>query len=294
MNPTFNMLKFYLKEILYLIARSKYFFVLSLISMVFSLMFINLFFLTYEYSSILEKKLKNEFSINIFIKDDSTGHELSTIEKDITSNYFVKECHFIDKIRASEIFIEETGEDFRKILDFNPLPASYVLKLRDEYVNPDSLKIIIPELSKINGVEEIVFKQEHISKLLDYLKIIKKYLMVITVIIILVTIYIFLSTTRLLINSRKDDIETMKLVGAKSISLKTPFICYSGVVGFLAGIISLFFSNLYISYFDNYINIVEKHNYLILSNVITLLLIGPVMGLIISYFSSKKLTLKID
>ena len=56
----------------------------------------------------------------------------------------------------ANLFIEETGEDFRDILDYNPLPASFAVTVNKDFSHPDSLEYIIADLNKFSWTEEVV------------------------------------------------------------------------------------------------------------------------------------------
>lgn len=287
------MLKYYFKESFQSILRAKSFFVLSLFSMTISLLLIFISIITLSSSAAFQKKMKNEFSVNLFLNDDLTPNKLEEIKTILENRSYIKEIKYISKEEAADLFIRETGEDFKKILDYNPLPGSFVLKFNENYVEPDSIKKIIPSLSKLEGVDEVVFKQEYLTKLVEYLNSLKKYLLIATVILLFIALYINYSTVKMVINSRVDELETMKLVGAKISSIKIPIILNSCYIGLASSLITLSIFNLYISYFDKYINILKYLEKANLFNSLMILAIGPALGLLVSVFSLRKITLKI-
>src|ERR1035437_11019733 len=163
------MISFYLKEMLRSIRRAKSSLFLSLTSMVIAMLLIIGSVMTIQISADFQRELKNNISINIFLKENLTKEESASVEKEIKQKNFVNTVKYIDKEEAAEKFIKETGEDFRRILDYNPLPASFSVTLKEKYVEPDSLNKIIHVFSKLNGVDEVVFQQEYVKKVLTYL-----------------------------------------------------------------------------------------------------------------------------
>ena len=287
------MLKFYCKETFNLISKAKSFSLLSLLSMVTLLLLIALYFTATNISFGFQKKLGNEFALNIFINDTLSSEDFNNLKNVFDSKNYIRDIIYIDKNKAAEIFINETGEDLKNLLDFNPLPASFVLKISEEYIQSDSLKKIVSQLSNLKGIDEIVFKQEHLKKILDYINAIKKYLLIVALILFFLTTSVVYSTARLLINSKTNEIETMKLVGSKLYSIRLPLFIYFGLLGFAAGFIILFISNLYLSQLYRYINNSDKNDFNNLNNIITFLLIGPAIGIIISFITTRKTTLKL-
>ena len=119
------MISFYLKETLRSIKRAKSSFFLSLTSMVISMLMIIGSVMTIQISADFQHELKNNITINIFLKENLSKDESAAIEKEIKQKKFVNTVKYIGKDEAAEKFIKETGEDFRRILDYNQLPASF-------------------------------------------------------------------------------------------------------------------------------------------------------------------------
>jgi cell division transport system permease protein len=287
------MITFYFKESVKSIKRAKSSFILSLTSMVIALVLITGCVLTIHISADFQRDLKSNISVNVFLKDSLSMEEISVIEATIKNKKSVNTVRFIDKEEAAEKFIKETGEDFRRILDYNPMPASFLITFKENYVNPDSLNMIIPVFSKINGVDEVVFQQEYVKRILIYLSTFKKYLFIITFILFLISIYIVYSTVKLVTALKLEELETMKLVGSKLSTIKIPIVLNGILIGFLASLITISIFILYITYIDKYINLIRIFNLRNEFYLIGLLLTGPFIGFIVSIFSLRKITLKI-
>ena len=287
------MIFFWIKESFKLIGRAKSSFFLSLFSMCISVMLIIVSLLSIELSGRYRDNLKKNLSINIFLKDDASKDDINSLNKYFGSSRYINSAKYISKEEAATIFVKETGEDFRKLLDYNPLPASYLVTLKPDFVRKDSLNKITALFSKMPGVDEVVFRQEFIYKLLDIISRIQKYIFIITGILIFISIYIVYSTVKLITKSKYDELETMKLVGAKLSTIKMPIILNAVFIGLVAGIISagiIAAAGIYLDKITYLQSIVEVQNGLPL---ILILLIGPVIGWFVSIFSLRKITLKI-
>ena len=287
------MISFYLQETLKSIKRAKSSFFLSLTSMVIAMLLIIGSVITIQISADFQRNLKNNISINIFLIENLSQEETTTIEKEISQKKFISNFRFVDKKEAAEIFIKETGEDFRRILDYNPLPASFSVTLKENYVDSDSLNKIIPVISAIKGVDEVVFQQEYVKKMLSYLSTFKKYLFIITAILFLISVYIVYSTVKLVTGMRMEEVDTMKLVGAKLSTIKIPIVMNGILIGFLASLVSIIIFLLYITYIDKYINLLKIFNLRNEYYYLGVLLLGPFIGFIVSLFTLRKVTLKV-
>lgn len=287
------MIIFWIKEAFKLIGRAKSSFFLSLFSTSISVLLIAACAIIIQASNTFQNNLKESVTINVFLKDNVSKSETSKIRKEISNKQFVKSVSYIDKKQAADNFIKQTGEDFRKLLDYNPLPASFLVNIKGEFVQQDTLKKIISDFSKIDGVDDVTFQQDFIYKMLQYLTEIKKYIFIITAILFFISLYLVYSTVKLVTTSKYEELETMKLVGAKLSTIKMPIVLNGVLIGLFASIISLGVFLIFLNYFNNYFRIHEIIHFRLRYFLGGMFLLGPVLGFFVSLISLRKITLKI-
>lgn len=287
------MLLFYFNEALRSIKSAKSSFILTTVSLTISVLLILFSYITLQVSDYYSDKLKSSIKINLFLKEPFTPANQQTTFSELSEKEFIDSVEFISKEQAAEQFIKETGEDFKKILDYNPLPASFVVRIKDSHAHNDSLNSIIKNLSGLQFVDEVVFREGFIYKMLSYIESIKFYLFILTILVSLVAVYLVYATIKLIINSRMIDFETMKLVGAKLSTIKIPVM----LNGIIAGIISGIIAYLTFMFFRNQINLLASIRILIEQKLLTYYAIifftGPVLVFIVSVITLRKVSLKI-
>ena len=287
------MIFFYFSEALRSIKSAKSSFILTTISLTISVLLILFSAITLQISDHYSSSLKSSIKINVFLKESFNKSDEEKLLAEIQEKVYSDTVEFISKDKAAEQFIQETGEDFKKILDYNPLPASFVVRIEETYANSDSLNSIIRDLSSLEIVDEVVFKEGFIYRLLNYIDTIKVYLFLLTILFSLVALYLVYATIRLIINSRMIDFETMKLVGAKLSTIKIPVMLNGIIAGIISGILSYFV----FIFFKEQLNIYEAIGMLITRNLFQYLLIifltGPLLVFIVSVITLRKVSLKI-
>lgn len=287
------MILFWIKEAFKLIARSKFSFLLALTSITLSVILITVSVFIIRFSNHFEDQLKSNIIISVFIKDNSTNDEIEQIKSELSQLKYLSSSEFIDKDKAAEIFIKETGEDFRKILDYNPLPASFNLKLKNEYANRQSINTIIKTLSDYKWSDEVIFRQDFYQKILMYIDQAKIYVFGLTGLIFLVSLYLVYSTVRLILNSKYSELETMKFVGAKLSTIKMPIILNSAITGFLASSIALAIVWLLYFYVKGFLLSIDNVIPNKIEFIVILLSLGPIIGILVTIISLRKISLKI-
>ncbi|MFO7447144.1 MAG: permease-like cell division protein FtsX [Ignavibacteriaceae bacterium] len=287
------MIFFWIKEAFKSIGRAKSSFFLSLISMSISVLLIVASIMIIEISGSLQDTLKKSLTVNLFLKEDLSSREIKRIEEELNDSRFVADVSFISKKQAAEIFVKETGEDFRKLLDYNPLPASFTVTLNPGLVEQESLGDIVSSFNDIEGIDEVVFQHEFAQRLISFLNKLKKYVFILTGVLFLLSLYIVYSTVKLVTNLKYEELETMKLVGAKLSTIKMPIILNGVLIGLFAGIISLSIFILFIYYLDNYIGLQKIFAINVSFYSMLLTGIGPLIGLLVSIISLRNITLKV-
>jgi|WetSurMetagenome_2_1015567.scaffolds.fasta_scaffold123579_2 cell division transport system permease protein len=232
------MIYFYFKESFNSIRKAKLSFLLSLSITCISVLLISLCVFLIVFSNSIEEKFKERITINVFLDDSLNTGSINTIENNLQDMLAVKSAKFISKDEASKIFIAQTGNDFRNLLDYNPLPSSFEIKLKSEFVSEISISKLEKNLKKIDGVTDVIIQRSLVQKILNSLNTIKTYILFISVFFFLVSVYIVYSTNRLIIHAKISHLETMKLVGAKISAIKLPIIITGIIIGILASSIT--------------------------------------------------------
>jgi len=287
------MIIFYFSEAFRSIKSAKTSFLLTTVSLTISVLLILISFITINISNHYSSVLKSNIKINVFLKDSMKKNQRKKLFNKIESKAYSNRVVFISKDEAAETFIQETGEDFRKILDYNPLPASFIVSVSENHAFNDSINYIVQDLSGLNGVDEVVFKEGFIYRLLNFIDTFKIYLFVLTALFSLIALYLVYATIRLIINSRMIAFETMKLVGAKLSTIKIPVLLNGLIAGIIAGILAFLISN----FVYQYISFVEAFKILLIKDYVEYLLIifltGPLLVILVSLLTLRKVSLKI-
>jgi len=282
------MILFLIKEAVRSNRRAKLSFLFSLSSTTVGLVLIAVSLLSVKISESVETYLQNQFEVQVYLKEGLTKIQIEKLKSDLQKLDHVKSIEFVSKEKAAEKFVKETGEDFRTILDYNPLPASFIVKTAGEgAINFASL---LKSIKKIKEVDDAVFPNAIYQKMLFYLNTFQKYIAGLGILLSVIAFYVIFSTIRLIIEGRKDEIETMKLVGGSLFTIKFPLLLNGMIIGILSALLAISFiyaaEVLIRVYFFN-----RLPNFL--NYTVVLLILGPALGLISSLFASWKISLKL-
>jgi cell division transport system permease protein len=171
------------------------------------------------------------------------------------------------------------------VLDFNPLPPSCTVKIKEGYRNYTFVKKLSAKIAKINGVDEVKYQKEILSIIDRYITIVYAIAAGAGLILIIISIVLLYNTIRLTIYGRRDLIEIMKLVGATRKIIRRPFI----VEGFIEGLMGASIASLFLY---GAIFLIKRYLYPYTDSSIevyaVLLVSGAVIGMIASSMSLAK------
>lgn len=285
---------FALKESFKSIRRAKLSFVFSLLSVSVGLFLISLSLFFFFVSDIIEEKIIDSFKINAYLNESISSNDLFSLQNDISAKDFCKGIKYISKEKAKELFIKETGNDFSGIIEYNPLPASLIISLNQDFFNETSLKSIKSYFENIPFIDSFDFQHSMLLEAKSFIENSRVYFWSFTIILIIIAIYIVYSTMRLILDNKSDEIQTMKLVGASKSIIKLPILLSGLFLGIFADIILFLVYSLIYMIFKNELNSILLSNYYFVFTIaIITFTLGPLKGLVISWFSVRSISFRV-
>ena len=255
--------------------------IVSSLTIAVSLSILSISYYFYDNLRNYTSEFKNEYKIEVFFLVESSINEAIETYNKILLIDGIKEGAFIDKETASKFFKEEFNEDIEKIIGMNPLPMGAIYGISDEYRDYEKMSIIVEGIKRIPNVDDALFSQEAIIKLDKVIRNILSISFILGIFIVLIAVFFVSNTILLIIHSKKDEINTMKLLGATNLFIKTPYIIKGFCLGLLGSIISLI---LLICMYKFSIYIMHPYYEVPPISLIDLfminLLIGPLFGII--------------
>jgi len=252
----------------------------------------------------LAELVKQNVELQVYLDDDLTTSKLDSIYKLLTKKEFVllkdnsPQINFISKEVAAKQFIEESGEDYRKLLgDNNPLHNLYAVKIKQEYFNDVKLKEIKTALEIIPGVHEVAYVENFVEEVNKNISKIYLVLSVFVMLLLLIIIILVNNTIKLSLYSQRFLIRSMQLVGATNGFIRKPFIIKGALQGLTSGLVAssllILLQQLAVRKVEGLVLLQEmdKMIYLFLG----ILIIGTLMGILSTFQSVERyLRLSLD
>lgn len=183
----------------------------------------------------------DQVQLIVYLDDEISSGEKKQLEKLFSSNSEVDSFNFVSREKAWENFQSMFSEKatFLKSLGFNPLPASYSLKIKPSPKRLKNIKSLAKKLKQEGGVESVEYGEEWINRFETFMILMRVFLLALGALLCLGAVLIIANTVKLSVLSRKSEIELMLLTGATPGFIKFPFFLEGIFHGVLGAVISL-------------------------------------------------------
>ena len=211
----------------------------AVFSLFLALYFVGLLATAGENTRSILQYLRSKYKIEVFFKQNVDLKMAKKVSDSILEIKGVRSSTVINKDDAVRIFKDQFGEDILGILGYNPLPISAVVNLKRNSEELLNVTPIVNVIKRMEGVEEVRY-QGHLIKKIErtYSRFMKVFPWV-AMVFITVAILVIYNTVKLSIYSRKELINSLKLIGATKLFIQMPFIFEGLIDGILATIISV-------------------------------------------------------
>jgi len=168
------------------------------------------------------------------VKDDQRAFLSETIAKleGVASVKFIsREDAFNDlkeKIRDQSSLLDG--------LDKNPLPDAYEITLTDAYRELTDIEKLVKKVAALPGVEDVEYAQKWLLRFNGMYNLFKATGMVLASVFFIATLLIIANTIRLIMYSRREEIEIARIIGADEKFIKYPLFIEAVVQGGIGGV----------------------------------------------------------
>ena len=191
--------------------------------------------------SIFGALFRTSLSVSSFIDQIGTDMEISVYIKNNASTkdaiFKIKQLPEVAKVSLTTK--EQAWSDMKKQMSVpdiaNPLPDTLHVKVKNqEYTDG-----VIGKIKKFDEVEEVRFMKDLANKIKLASDIGKTVTLIVLFVLGGLTMFVISNTINLAIQSKKTEIEIMRLMGVYNWYIRAPFIMQGGLYGFAGAILAL-------------------------------------------------------
>jgi len=237
------------------------------------------FFRTALSISSFAHELGNVLEISVYLKSGSDANAVKNR---------IKEFEYVEGVKIVPKDVSWTN--FKREMNLpdisNPLPDTLHVKVD----KPENISEVFNKVKELNSVEDISYAQELAKRIQMINHVVNTITVFVVIIMAILTITIINNTIRLVIQSRKDEIEIMRLMGVSNWYIRFPLIMQGAFYGFMGSLVAM----LPLNFVQN--GLINLHKFFMVPSpvyaqnvvIITMFLMGTLFGAGGSFLCIKK------
>ena len=172
----------------------------------------------------ISKEVQSNMKFEVFFDDNASDEQIKNLQNDLKNNTaMVREIHFI----------QEFGEDFTQVLQYNPLKSSLEVFINNEGTNEEQLTELIASAEKADGVFEVKYAKPVLQNVGPQLRNLS------LIFLLIISLTLIDNSIRLSFYAQHFLIKSMQLVGATKGFILRPYLTTALIQGFLGALIAI-------------------------------------------------------
>ncbi len=260
-----------------------------------ALVMIITFFIIHKSVGTVSDIIKDKIDFIVFFNDEVSDQEIKDLQLNLKARSGLSEVTYVGKEEALALFQNRPIPTSIKQLvspTSNPLRRSLKIKSSETQL----LDQLYSQLSSSDWqakIHRVSYETNRlaIERLIAIINVAQSVSFSLVVLFVLIAVLVMINTIRLIIISRLDEVEVMRLVGATSWFIRLPFLVEAAGVAVLASLLAIATSALGVSFLAPYLSrfLLEAPEGLVrifVSNIVFLVSISLVTSLAITFGTS--------
>jgi cell division transport system permease protein len=231
----------YLKRALQDILQNRFLSLVTIVTVALSILIVSAFALFFLNANDLITAWKRGVHIMAYLKNGTSETEVSRLKETLHGMGGVAEVHFISRAAALRQLREQLPRQSFLLdnLKQNPLPDAFEVQLLPANRNWEKIENLAKQIEKIPEVDEVEYGQGWLGRFSAVFDLFRLAGYALGVLLFMAAVFFVANTIRLVLYSRREEVDIMRLVGAEDRFIKTPFYIVGMLQGALGGIIGL-------------------------------------------------------
>ena len=272
------------------IKRGKPSYFMSILGVTLVLFFLGIIGLIVINTNKLSDHFKENVTVSAYLRGDLNPKDSTELVNYVSAKPYIREFTYVTKEIAKKKYLADGNKDWSEVLTENPLPNSIDFKVKNEYLNTDSLTAIKADLKAQTYVSDVEYPEALISQMSTNLRNISLGILIVAIVLAIVVIVLIDNTIKLAMFSNRFLIKTMQMVGATRWFIAKPMNVRAVINGAISGVIAAVAVVFFLMVLEKFIPEMKAiHD----NTSLVLLFIGLILlGIAITVFSTHRSVIK--
>jgi len=243
---------FYYKRALQDIIDHRFLNAITIITIAVSILIVSAFSLFFVNANEIINSWKKGIRIMAYLEPGVPEVNIPELKQKIKRINGIQDVRFIPKSKALQLLKKQMKRQsslFENLKE-NPLPDAFEIRLIASSQNQDKVEIIATRLESFPQVDEVEYGKRWLGRFTNFFNLFRLTGYAMGGLFFMAAVLIVANTIRLMLYSRREEVEIMRLVGATDRFIKAPFYIQGliqGAFGGIIGITILFITFMFIS-----------------------------------------------
>ncbi|MBW2193616.1 MAG: ABC transporter permease [Deltaproteobacteria bacterium] len=224
----------------------------TIITIALSILIVSAFALFFVNASEIMNSWKEGLRIMVYLNPDLPDGAVADLKIKIQGMYGIQRVNFISKTEAMALLKEKMKRQSSLLsnLEQNPLPDAFEVRMIAASQNREKIETLATRLEALSQVDEVEYGQSWLGRFTNIFNLFRLAGYALGGLFFMASVFIVANTTRLVLYSRREEVEIMRLVGAEESFIKAPFYIQGiiqGALGAAIGLAVLFIVFLFVS-----------------------------------------------
>ncbi len=223
------------------IAANKFLNTVTVVTISLSVLIVSAFgLLAVNFGDLIEK-WRHGVRILVYLKAETSVENRRLLESRIRRLEGVSGIEFVSKeeglsrMKARVRSLEAVLAD----LENNPLPDAFEINPEASALDPGRIEEIVKAIEKMESVEEVSYGRVWLNRISGLMNLFRLAGVAVGALFVVAAVFIVANTIRLVLYSRQQEIEIMRLIGATDRFIKMPFYFQGMIQGLFGGVLGL-------------------------------------------------------
>lgn len=209
----------------------------TVVTVALSILIVGAFALFFVNASALLSLWTKEIRIMAYLEAGMPTETVDRLGKQMAGMPGVGDVRFVSKEQAMERLRQgmTQGSALLDTLEENPLPDAYEVHMAEAFRNRDRFELLARQIGGLEGVSEVEYGKEWLNRFVRIIDLFRLTGLAMGGLFFLAAAFIVANTVRLVLYSRRDEIEILRLMGGSEGFIRGPFYMQGILQGALGG-----------------------------------------------------------
>jgi cell division transport system permease protein len=235
------MIRLFYKRAIQDIRENRFLNAVTVITIALSILIVSVFALFFINTNDLINHWKKGIRIMVYLKTNTSEAKIPDIKKKFEEMYGVSEAVFISKEEALEHLKRQIKRQISLLeeLKENPLPDAFEVRMIPSSQSWEKIETLSDKIGSLPYVDDVEYGKRWLGRFTNIVNLFRLTGYGIGALFFMAAVFFVANTIRLVLYSRREEIEIMRLIGAADSFIKTPFYIQSLIQGTLGGFVGL-------------------------------------------------------